>query len=347
MFYIAVIFTCVYREGMIDTVVPVFRVRRDTEEVLDVSNSYFIDHIGRVYHSWNNYLEENIWNVCWICVPEGGIYIKGNADECPQFYDQTARGDLTEFLDKMDSVLKTSSSLGMVTGLGMTFFPQTAVIGAVVILGSIVVKTTRAVYDTGRSIGILADRFRHDQSVGMENAEARMCWLNILKSIAAITGVDPKKALSQAGVFGTPVSEEIRAVCIGLDMAIISTCGLNVLSYANELSKTAGITALEAMQFSTCIFFLTHSDISLETAKAIIRESKETYFNKMNSNKFPNIEDADGSQRKELGDETWEVKTIQRNTEYVKEIKRIRNAEEFLAEFEVRPEGQYIATQKC
>ncbi|XP_068249070.1 uncharacterized protein pst [Palaemon carinicauda] len=338
--YIAVIFTCVYREGTIDTVVPVFRVRRDTEEVLDVSKSYFIDHVGRVYHSWNNYLEENIWNVCWICVPEGGVYIKGNVD-CPQFYDQTHRGDLTEFLDKMDNVLKTSSSLGMLTGIGMTLFPQTAVIGAVVILGSIFVKTTRAVYDTGRGIEILTDRFKHDQSLGLDNAEARMCWLNIIKSIIAITGIDPEKALSHAGVFGITVSEEIRSVCIGLDMAVLSTCGLNILSYANDLGKRGELTALEALQFTTCVFFLTHSDISFETASDIIAESKEKYFEKINSNKFPDIEDSDGRQeKKELSNDTWEVRTSHRRVEYVKKIKKIRNAEEFMSEFEARPEGQ-------
>ena len=37
-------------------------------------NSYFIDHVGRVYTDWSNFLNENIFDRWLICVPKKGIY---------------------------------------------------------------------------------------------------------------------------------------------------------------------------------------------------------------------------------------------------------------------------------
>jgi hypothetical protein len=58
------------------------------------------------------------------------------------------------------------------------------------------------VYGAARSVGTLVDRGRHEQSVGLEDAEARNCWISVAGNtlgIASAKGVQYLTEVTQKG----------------------------------------------------------------------------------------------------------------------------------------------------
>ena len=87
--YIAFLFVCAYQNKEEGIHVPLIRVMKNDGKVSE--NSYFIDYIGRVYDDWSNFLNENIFDLWWLCVPKNGMYSDAEEVEI-EFHDQTDRG---------------------------------------------------------------------------------------------------------------------------------------------------------------------------------------------------------------------------------------------------------------
>jgi hypothetical protein len=167
--YVSFLFVCAYQYSSDGIQVPLIRVMKNDGKVS--TNSYFIDHVGRVYEDWSNFLHENIFDQWWICVPKNGIYSDSDEVEL-KFQDQTERGKVLKKVDKISTFTNLATRISMVTGTIMSFTPL-APLGVALVTVSAIAGTPGAVYSTGRSISRLVDRSQHDQSISIADAEAK------------------------------------------------------------------------------------------------------------------------------------------------------------------------------
>jgi len=247
-------------------------------------NSYFIDHVGRVYDDWNNFLEENILDRMWICVPKNGLY-SDSGDQEIEFYDQTKKGEIVQAVDKLSTVTNITTSLTMLTGAIMSFTPL-APFGIALMTASAIVGAPSAVYGTGRSISRLVDRGRHDQSISLANAEARSCWISTVASVLSFGTMASTTSLATKAANGIIVTAGVRTFCTSLNVTSLSMNGIGIINSIFEVAnkKPEDITAFDILQLTTSIFFFTNSLVNFKTANNIVKDAQKATIDSMRNN---------------------------------------------------------------
>ena len=143
-------------------------------------------------------------------------------------------------------------------------------------------------YSAVRNIQTLVDRDEHQQSIGLDSAESRSCWLGIAGGATSIllgpkTYADFKIAnanvkIAQAGVECTQANVGTsRTAQIFKQPIAFGSCVLNGLVVANGIAiivdkyrNDEKITNLDIFQFTSALLFFTHSVVSVHQAISLI-----------------------------------------------------------------------------
>ncbi|CAG9786144.1 unnamed protein product [Diatraea saccharalis] len=306
----------------------------------------FIDHDGRVYQNWQAYLTNNNLPECVMVVPENGQY-RGHI-ESAMFNDDNM--EWAEIMPLVKCQVVPSPALGLgakilsVTDTASTFANIGALLGvagallvpaaAPVAVGTAVgVGAVTGVYGIVRSSMNLADRRKHEQSIGIENSAARASWINILVSTAGISASCATKLLSWAAASGTNVVILMNAVRV-LQYANLGTGFLGILNSLSDMimkytKYNEKPTTLEIFQFTSSALFFGIGAMSNQTAQEIVQDAQAKTINE--------FRDALPSKvKKKMFDkvtaETRRVKgTIQGNADVIKGLQKIENKNEFFA----------------
>lgn len=115
--------------------------------------------------------------------------------------------------------LSTASRVAKFTDIGTTVTGVLAtgvtITAGIVALPAIAVGTAIgagigcAVYSLGRGINSLMDRGKHEQSININNTEARNCWLGVGGSVVGLAAGGATKALSMAAENGKNISKVV------------------------------------------------------------------------------------------------------------------------------------------
>jgi hypothetical protein len=132
------------------------------------------------------------------------------------------------------------------------------------------------VYAAGRNIQTLVDRDQHKQSIGLDSAVARNCWLGIgggvLSFLSGGTMATARAARTARAAATLPLARQIviKSVAVG-------SCVLNGLAVSNGLANIIvkvqnekDITALDLFQFTSAVLFFTNSVISTRQAVSLL-----------------------------------------------------------------------------
>jgi len=142
------------------------------------------------------------------------------------------------------------------------------------IVGAVGVSTLTGVYAAGRNIQTLVDRNQHQQSIGLDSAVSRNCWLGIGGGVMGIVsgGTMTAAAKTARATATMPLAGQvaIKSVAVG-------SCVLNSLAVSNVLANIIvkarnekKITPLDVFQFTSTVLFFTHSVISTRQAMSLI-----------------------------------------------------------------------------
>jgi hypothetical protein len=159
---VAFIFVCAYHSELGSTMTPLVRVKNTS--VTDIQNSYFIDPCGEGYYTWKDYLDENIFDGWWICVPFGAVY-SNNEDVQVEFHDQSSRA-----LRRQDETTKIAFRR---TEHVMSYFKDTNSFDWAVTAIRAAVRAPGAAYGAGQNFCELVDHGNHDQSISRLDFEER------------------------------------------------------------------------------------------------------------------------------------------------------------------------------
>ena len=135
-------------------------------------------------------------------------------------------------------------------------------------------STLTGVYAAGRNIQTLVDRDQHQQSIGLDSAETRNCWLGIGGGVMGIvsggTMTAAAKTAQAAATMPLAGQVAIKSVAVG-------SCVHNGLAVSNVLANIIvkarnekEITALDVFQLTSTVLFFTHSVISTRQAMSLI-----------------------------------------------------------------------------
>jgi len=129
-------------------------------------------------------------------------------------------------------------------------------------------------YAAGRSIQTLVDRDQHQQSIGLNNAVSRNCWLGIG---GGVMGIVSGGAMAAAAKTAQAAATLPLAGQIAIKSVSFSSCVLNGLAVSNGLANIIvkainekEITGLDVFQFASAVLFFTHSVISTHQAMSLI-----------------------------------------------------------------------------
>jgi hypothetical protein len=89
-----------------------------------------------------------------------------------------------------------------VGGTAVSVAAMFTVVAAPLAAAATVGAISTGVYGAARSVGALVDRGRHEQSVGLKDAEARNCWVSVAGNalgMASAQGVQYLTKVTQSG----------------------------------------------------------------------------------------------------------------------------------------------------
>ncbi|PSN47893.1 hypothetical protein C0J52_03384 [Blattella germanica] len=203
---------------------------------------YIIDSTPRIYSSWQDYLDNNKLPDCLMCYPRNGCY-----------------------------------SLGSEVQLDKCVSPE-GQIGSKVLKGIAGVNAVTGAYSTGRSVAALRDRDVHRQSIGLDNAESRNCYLGIVGSVVGVVSGGATAALARSAQAGESIAMAGQIAMKGLAG---TSCAINGLGVANGVANIVQkaineeeVTSLDLFQLTSSILFFTSSVVSIHQAEQFMRNMK-------------------------------------------------------------------------
>ncbi|XP_041939895.1 uncharacterized protein LOC121700753 [Alosa sapidissima] len=334
---IAFLFVCAYKDDSTQVTVPLIRVKKNDGK--NPKLSYFIDHVGRVYQDWSDFLGHNIFRGWWICTPEDAEYLLSGQDVQVKFYDQTARENVLRVVDIVSQGSAIFTSASLCVGFVLSCFPPTALVGVPLMTASAVVGAPAAAYITGKSVGTLVDRGIHKMSLNpFESSEARDCWLITAASVFGLATMGAGEMFIFSAEAGELAGSGTRLFCTVLNVSSLTVHGLGVVNSIYEVAKKDKVTALDVLQVGTSIFFFTHSVVTLKTASIIIKDAQQTALvakrNSLPTKSRDAFDDHTLLSHREML-ESGKVRTMPGNKEFIRDLKKIDHLEDFFHHFQI------------
>ncbi|GLV44780.1 pastrel [Carabus blaptoides fortunei] len=321
---------------------PVFVLKKcNTKELKGVVHEnclIVIDIHGRVYKSWELYLENNRLPKCTMVYPKSGKYkaeIINVENEELQVILESRESPACTIGNR---ILEGADTAGTVASVGVTAtFLAAAIPGIVVapalLAGAAIGGLAVGGYSVGRSIQTLVNRKQHEQSIGLDNSESRWCWLNTTVGVLGASTSAAAGLMTRAASQGTKISTTMRMAFNTMNVANLIGSGINLgctgYNIIDKLINNESVSALEIFQFASSILFFHQSVVGFKTASTIISETQsstlQNYEKSLRSNRHRKLfKKAQLEARRLQGD-------VAGNAEVISGIQNINDPDNFFA----------------
>lgn len=321
-----ILFACVFVVGKIWNerfTVPVFKAKRDCK------NTYwcnYVDSSARKYSSWTtDYLQKNKLPKCVYCYPTHGKYERNSDNEvCVSFGTSPA----CDFVNRMFSVF---DSVATVVTVGATVVGVAALctipIAGPIMATTAVASVSTGVYGVGRSAHALIDRATHSQNIGLDDPEARGCWLAIVGSSLGFAQGRLISSMTNAARAGEVMGKAGRIAFLAVQTGSLTVNGIGIihgLALLIDKNDRNELTPLDVFQFSASILFFTNAAINMKTASTIIKEVQHDVINSHRENLTPEAKKLFNKQTGRLRG----PREMHGNAKVVKQLNRIENSKD-------------------
>ena len=142
------------------------------------------------------------------------------------------------------------------------------------VVGAVRVSLLTGFYTAGRSIQILVDRDQHQQSIGLDSAVSRNCWLGIGGGVIGIVsrGTMAAAAKTARAAATLPLAGQIAIKSVALSSWVLNCLAVNNVleNIIVKVQNEKKITRWDVFQFTSTVLFFTHSVISTRHAMSLI-----------------------------------------------------------------------------
>lgn len=196
----------------------------------------FIDELGRVYQNWKTYLSNNELPSGLMIAPHNGIYTTDYEGIVQLEVHTTPNGSATR------KALGYADTATAVTGFGAAAIPVAAMMVTVapaVIVGAGVVCAATAAYSTIRSVYNLVDRKNHEQSIGLDNSQARNAWIGVGAGFVGVGASGATNVMTRAAAAGREVSLVSKNSSYAYSTSKLNTATTTITTNAKERHEEA------------------------------------------------------------------------------------------------------------
>lgn len=198
-----------------------------------------------------------------------GVFSRNARGDVKMFYFEAPKTAEQIEKEKWTNVGITVGGLGSAAVLGTAaFFPVTAPF----VWGAVFVGTVVGLVSGANSINQLINRSNHEQSIGLEDKEARAHWLAISGTVLGFAASGATSVLRGATTAGN-VSKGLLYTANGI---LGSSIVVNGVSIGNSIwtvhTDSRPLTATDVLQLSASLFLFTHSVYNFQTAQRMVQE---------------------------------------------------------------------------
>ncbi|CAG9838624.1 unnamed protein product [Diabrotica balteata] len=270
--------------------IPIFVLRKCRVQKGEACR-IFIDHGGRVYSNWQDYLKNNKLPESIMVLPLNGRYRVKNDRVLLEKHETPSCGVL-------NTVLKVSDISSTVAGVGsgtlMFAGALTSVIAAPVLIGAAAVGATAGIYSITRSAFGLADKITHDENLSIFNSEARGIYINILAGSLGFVGAGANMAVSQLIARGANIGQGVGLAVNAISVANIGISGIGIINSSYDvfdmwINHNQAPSALMILQLASSVLFFGNAVYNFRTVGQMIDETQgrvlEDYHDSLRSNR--------------------------------------------------------------
>ncbi|XP_018784935.1 PREDICTED: uncharacterized protein LOC108966469 isoform X2 [Bactrocera latifrons] len=254
---------------------PVFRTRKCTT---DGDSSHccmiFIDELGRVYKNWKTYLANNELPSGLMIAPLNGIYTTDYNGHVQLEVHPTPNGSAAKQL------LGVADTATAVAGFGAATIPLAAMMMTVapaLITGAGAVCATTAAYSAIRSLCNLVDRKKHEQSIGLDNSQARNAWIGVGAGVVGVGASRATNVMTRAAAAGKEISLATELLVNGMNISSIVLSGTGVANGILDLlikyRDDEEVTSMELVQLAASLVLFTHSVSNFRMASTLVNDT--------------------------------------------------------------------------
>ena len=301
---------------------PIFRVKNAT-----TAEICFIDHIGRVYPNWDDYLYNNHLPVSYYCYPETGFYELDEDDNVVLGFDKTpiARGGQTA-IDVADVHATAIGATAGALALSFIFVPLAPIMIAGVVTGAV-----SGSYSVGRGVHKLLDRGQHKQSLNpFQTLEAFEAWMYCVTGIIEIVSVGLAGAAARLFTTGGDTSLDAITLASKTIARLSSAAGkVNPIvqvgaAVIQKVLAGEAITKRDDLYFRASVFYFTNEYFDEMVFEDFVKELKKDK---------EKVEEDNENTNKEIEDiisERITSSSVKREPSYYKEVKYFYSAAEYM-----------------
>nr|CAH7742653.1 unnamed protein product [Callosobruchus chinensis] len=256
---------------------PIFVLRKCRES--DNPCRIFIDHTGRTYENWNEYIMRNKLHACEMVLPKNGRYTFDEDGKIMlERHLSPACGLDAKVLQGFDIA---STTTGVVSGgLLLVAALPTVAIAPAAILAAGLAGLGAGLYAVGRSSYALYDRSRHKESMSILESEPRGAYLNIVAGALGFVGVGANVLVQQLVARGVNIAEAGIWTVNGIQIANIGASGAGLVNSGYEIvdqyfNNNQTPSALTMVQLGTSIVFFGNAVFSFKTCGTLIEETQQ------------------------------------------------------------------------
>ncbi|KAJ8925280.1 hypothetical protein NQ315_009108 [Exocentrus adspersus] len=256
--------------------VPIFVLRKCHES--ENPCRVFIDHTGRTYSTWDEYMNRNKLHQCVMVLPLNGRYeVDHEGNVLLEKHLSPACGIDTKILQGADYV---SVAGGLISGgiFVAAALPAIAVAPAALVVGGIT-GVAVGVYSIARSSYTLYDRKRHKETLSFKDSEVRGAYINILAGALGFVGAGANVAVTQLAARGVNIGKGASAVVDAFAFVNLGVSGASVLNSGYDIfdkwyNENQAPSLLSIVQLSSSILFFGNALYNFKSCSTIIEETQ-------------------------------------------------------------------------
>ncbi|XP_018325080.1 uncharacterized protein LOC108736956 [Agrilus planipennis] len=266
--------------------VPIFVLKKCYSKC-DHGCRIFIDHEGRIYTSWTQYIDNNRLGKCMMVLPKNGRYrvAKNGTVLLKKHYSPACK--MGAKVARITDI--SASGIGLVSGgiLAAAAVPAVT-LAPLAVTGAVVAGATAGAISIIRSTISLIDMKKHKQDMNViRSKEARGAALNIAAGSVGVLGTGATAVLSKVVSRGVNVGKVGQGVVNTLNttnLAIGAAALGNSMHHVYFSWKDGDtISSLTILQLVTSSLFFANSVYSFKSATTIIEENQPGVLDQMKS----------------------------------------------------------------
>nr|XP_050855187.1 uncharacterized protein LOC127066029 [Vespula vulgaris]XP_050855188.1 uncharacterized protein LOC127066029 [Vespula vulgaris] len=266
--------------------VPIFKIRNHSkvsshDNLEEKYNIQYVDHDGRLYLNWNDYLTHNKLFPCIMVVPKNGYY---EADLELDITEKSSTVLLAIHFSPVCSLnakivnhIDVASSVLSFGALGITALSWFTPIAPMVMLAGTTATSFGGVWMFGRSIHNLIDRKSHKESVSLRDRNALSSWISVAGYTMGFALTKGSSILSKVAQTGKNIGLATRVAyntaVIGNISVNVACIGFNGYRIVEKYRENRKVDMVDVVSFVAHAMFFANTVLSTQFAHDIINSS--------------------------------------------------------------------------